>query len=256
VPEKWIVVPRPNRAPVVRLVCFPHAGGGLSTYRGWPERLPVAEVGIVQLPGRGSRLREPLLESVSEAANDVAETILRLPAYPTVFFGHDLGALMAFETARLLRVRAWPLLALFVSGRRAPALPDPLPPVADLPRDDLIAEIRRRYGAVPDAVFSEPELVPLLLAGLRADCVMQENYRYEPGPPLACPLMACGGASDAVATRADLEAWRNETCARFSLHTFRGGHLYLEEEREAVTAVVGNHLSVLVGAMTRGLGVR
>src|SRR5688572_11823589 len=113
--DKWIVTPRPNRAAAVRLVCLPHAGGGVATFRGWPEQLPAAEVSIVQLPGRGSRLREPLVDSLVSAADAVADSIAASPACPTVLLGHSLGALIAFESARRLRDRGWPLLALFVS---------------------------------------------------------------------------------------------------------------------------------------------
>ena len=253
--DKWIVTPRPNRAAAVRLVCLPHAGGGVATFRGWPEQLPAAEVSIVQLPGRGSRLREPLVDSLVRAAAAVADSIAASPAWATVLLGHSLGALIAFETARRLRDRGWPLLALFVSGRRGPALPDPLPPVAHLPAGSFVSEVRRRYGAVPDGVLADPDLMQLLLPGLRADFAMLEGYRYEPGAPLNCPVIACGGVADPHARRDELDAWRRETRNRFNLHTFSGGHFYLQDERVAVTGMVANHLTVLLGAMAR-TGVR
>jgi medium-chain acyl-[acyl-carrier-protein] hydrolase len=205
-------------------VCVPHAGGGVATFRGWPERLANAEVGIAQLPGRGSRLREPVVTTLVDAAAGVADSIAAAPASPTVLFGHSLGALIAFEVAKRLRDRGWPLLALFVSGRRGPSLPDPLPPVSGLPADAFVVEVRRRYDAIPDAVLADGDLMQLLLPGLRADFAMLEGYRYEPATPLGCPLA--------------------------------GGHFYLQDERIAVTAMVANHLTVLLGAMARWTAVR
>jgi medium-chain acyl-[acyl-carrier-protein] hydrolase len=145
---------------------------------------------------------------------------------------------------------------MFVSGRRGPSLPDPLPPVANLPTDEFVTEVRRRYDAVPDAVLADPELTQLLVPGLRADFAMLESYRYEPATPLDCPIVACGGASDPHASRQELEAWRRQTRSRFSVHTFGGGHFYLQHEREAVTALVAAQLSVLLGAMSRWTTVR
>lgn len=252
----WIVTPRPSRSPAVRLVLVPHAGGSVATFRGWAERLPIAEVGVVQLPGRGSRLREPLVSSLTQAAASVVDAITVLPAYPTVVLGHSLGALIAFEAARGLRDRGWPLLALFVSGRRGPSLPDPLAPISQLPAAEFVAEVRRRYDAVPDAVLGDPDLMQLLLPGLRADFAMLESYQYESRPPLMCPVVACGGAGDPHASRDDLEAWRHETRGRFSVHTFGRGHFYFQEEREAVTALIANQLSVLMSAMGRWTGAR
>jgi medium-chain acyl-[acyl-carrier-protein] hydrolase len=254
-PTSWIVTPRPNRALAVRLICVPHAGGGVATFRGWQERLGLAELGVVQMPGRGSRLREPAVQSLADAAAGVVDSLLALPQYPTVLFGHSLGALIAFEAARGLRDQGWPLLALFVSGRRAPFLADPLGPLATLPTDDFVREVRRRYDAVPDAVLADADMMKMLVPGLRADFAMLEGYRYEPAAPLPGPIIALGGSSDPHATLPELEAWRRETRARFSVHTFEGGHFYVQQEREAVTALISNQLSVLVGAMSRWAGV-
>ena len=252
----WIVTPRPSRSPELRLVCIPHAGGGASTFRDWSRGLPTADVGVVQLPGRAGRLGEPLVESVSAAADGAADAIARLATYPTVLFGHGLGALIAFEAARRLRDRQWPLLALFVSGRRAPALRDPEPPIAHLPVSVFLAEVRRRFGGLPDAALSDDESAPLLVRSLRADFAMAEGYRYEQAAPFDCPIVACGGTADPHASPSDLVAWRTETRSRVSVHTFAGGHLYLERERAAVTARFANHLSVMLGALARCTGVR
>ena len=255
-PTQWIITPRPSRTPAARLVCVPHAGGGIATFRGWSDHLPSADVGVVQLPGRGSRLREPLADSLEAAARGVAEAVVELPARPTVLFGHSLGALIAFEAARMLGCWGWPVLALFVSGQRAPTIADPNPPISGLPSDAFITEIRRRYDSVPDAFLADAELMQLLVPGLRADFAMLEGYRYQPAPPLDCPIVACGGSADPHASRSDLEAWRRETRGRSSVHLFSGGHFYLQKEWEALTTLIGNQLTVLLGAMSRWTAVR
>lgn len=249
--DKWITVPRPPRAPLARLVCVPYAGGGVATFRGWPERLSSMEVGVVQLPGRAGRLHEPLVTCLAEAAAAIASAIHRLPPRPTVLFGHSLGALIAFETARQMEASGTPPLGLFVSGRRGPALPNRFPPIADLPTGEFLDEVRRRYGALPDAVLADPELIRLLVPGLRADLAMLESYRYEPGAPLDCPIVACSGVADPHATHAELEAWRAETRRRFTVRTFTGGHFYLHDERDALTGLIAGQLTVLLGAMAR-----
>ncbi len=237
-------------------MCVPPPGGSVSAFTGWADRLPVAEVGVVQLPGRVGRPSEPRIESMSDAADGVADGTARLPAYPTVLFGHSLGALLAFETARRLRDRSWPLLALFVSGCRAPALPTTERPLAGLPTDELIGEACRRYQAIPEAVLADRELMPLLVPGLRADIAMAESYDHDAGVPLDCPIVACGGSTDPRASRPELEAWRSETRGRASVHLFGGGHMYLLQEGVALTGLIANQLSVMLGAVARGKGIR
>src|SRR5438046_5889801 len=121
----WIVRTRTKSQPHLRLFCFPYAGGGASIFRPWvdtPSILP-AEVDIcpVYLPGRESRLREPLftrLPPLIEALSHALEPFLGLPF---AFFGHSMGALISFELARHLRRIHHPGPAhLLISSHPAP----------------------------------------------------------------------------------------------------------------------------------------
>ena len=228
----------------------------MASFRGWSERLRGIEVGVVQLPGRDSRLREPLIASVAAAADGVVEAMASQAPYPTVLFGHGLGAIVAFEIARRLRALGWPLLTLFVSGRRAPGIPDALASLSTLPADELIGEVSRRYDIVSPSMLADPDLIRLVIPGLRADFVMADTYQYEGGAPLDCPIVACGSLADPFTSRADLEAWKVETRSRFSTQMFAGGYSYVQREQEALTAVISNQVSVMVGAMARWMGVR
>ena len=253
---QWVVIPRPNPKAAIRLICIPHAGGGVSSFRGWSERLGIAEVGIVELPGRGSRLREPVVESVAAAADGLVETMASGPAAPAALFGHGLGALIAFEAARKLEARGWPMLALFVSGRRAPSLPAAGPASSRLSLEQLVEEAQRRSDVIPLDAALDRDSIRLLIPGVRADFAMLDGYVYQPGAPLRCPIVACGAASDPEASRNDQAAWRAETSARFSLHVFAGDASYLQREREAVTALIANQLSVMVSALARWSAIR
>jgi surfactin synthase thioesterase subunit len=253
---QWIVTPRPNPKAAIRLICIPPAGGGMSSFRGWSERLGIAEVGLVELPGRGSRLREPVVGSVTAAADGLVDAIVRGPAAPAALFGHGLGATIAFEAARRLEVRSWPMIALFVSGRRAPSLPPSGPGLSRLPLEQLIEEAQRRSDLIPLDAALDRDSIRLLMPGVRADFEMLDGYVYQPGTQLRCPIVACGAASDPDASRNDLSAWRAETSARFSLHLVAGDATYLQREREAVTALIANQLSVLVSALARWSAIR
>jgi medium-chain acyl-[acyl-carrier-protein] hydrolase len=253
---QWVVTPRPNPKTAIRLICIPPAGGGVSSFRGWCERLGIAEVGLVELPGRGSRLREPVVASVPVAVHGLVDAIVRGRVAPTALFGHGLGATIAFEAARHLQARSWPVLALFVSGRRAPTLPCCGPALSGLPPEQLVEEAQRRSDVIPLDAALDRDSIELLVPGVRADFEMLDGYTYQPGAPLRCPIVACGAVSDPDVSRNDLSAWRAETSARFSLHTLAGDASYLQREREAVTALIANQLSVMASALARWSVVR
>ena len=198
----------------------------------------------MQLPGREGRLRdapftrmEPLVEAL--AAD------LPLAGLPFAFFGHSMGALVAFELAHELARRGGPQpLRLFVSGRRAPTVPIREEPIHDLPEPEFLARLRDLNGT-PEEVLQHAELMALLSPLLRADFAVHETWVHRPGEPLTIGLSALGGVADPEVTRDDLEAWRPETTGPFRLRMLPGDHFFLLSARRLVTEAVARDLSEL-----------
>jgi medium-chain acyl-[acyl-carrier-protein] hydrolase len=69
----------------------------------------------------------------------------------------------------------------------------------------------------------------VMLPILRADFALYETYLYSNEPPLNCPISAFGGVQDRRVSASDLEAWRSQTSASFSLRMFPRDHFFLKE---------------------------
>jgi medium-chain acyl-[acyl-carrier-protein] hydrolase len=212
----------------LRLFCFHYAGGGPLIFRKWPDMLPsFVEVCPVQLPGRGSRLREPHFRQLMPLVEAVAENLQPYFDKPFAFFGHSMGAMISFELTRhLRREQGASPLQLFVSGRRAPQLPDTDPPTYDLPEKEFVEELRRLNGT-PREALEHPELMQLVLPTIRADFSVCQTYVYTPEPPLNCPISAFGGLQDKDVGREKMEGWREQTNASFRLRMLPGDHFFL-----------------------------
>jgi medium-chain acyl-[acyl-carrier-protein] hydrolase len=234
----WFYRPARRSGPRYRLFCFPHAGVAASVFRLWPTDLPPElELFAVQLPGRGARFSERAISSIPMLADAIVGAITPHLDLPFVLFGHSMGAVLAAEVAHGLAARSLPQPhRLIVSAHRPPRIPDPHSPLGGLPDPDFVFEINRRYGSIPPEILAEPDILALLLSSLRADFVALEAHNPPVRRPLGCSISAFGGAGDAFAPRAHLEAWRDETIDSFDLHLFRGGHFYLEPEKAAVLA--------------------
>lgn len=228
----------------VRLFCFPYAGGGTAVFRNWPTKLAdLAALYPARLPGRESRSTEQPFDDLIQLVAALADAILPLLDRPFAFFGHSMGAAIAFELARLLRRtnRAQPL-ALFVSGARAPQFrlnhrPGPAPSDSE-----LIEQLRRLEGTPPELLAS-PALLHVLAPSLRADTAAYRNYVYLPDTPLACPIFAYGGANDSNITRDHLEAWHEQTTAAFKLQLFPGGHFFVRTAEEEFLEALARDLA-------------
>lgn len=235
----WVQRFAPRPSCDLRLFCFHHAGVGAAVYRPWALQMHTdVEVCAIELPGRGNRLREPALESIGAIVAQLLEHLRPELDRPFVFFGHSMGAVLAYEVALALAETGQPVPEhLFVSGRRPPHVPDPMSPLGELPDSAFVAEINRRYGGIRPELLQHPDVMELLLPALRAD--IRALDRHQPPRPrvaLPCPITAMGGEADAVTPMEHLDAWRPLTTAAFAVKRYPGDHFYLDPRRPEVLA--------------------
>jgi surfactin synthase thioesterase subunit/glycosyltransferase involved in cell wall biosynthesis len=211
-------------APSPRVFWFPHAGAGQSA------KPPLANICPVLYPGRESRLAEAPFERMKPLVEALAQAVERYLSQPFAFFGHSMGAVVAFELARELRRRGLPMpILLSASAARAPQfrrnhVPMPEPSDAEL----------LRQAELPD----NPSVRHAILPALRADTKLYRRYSYAEDAPLPIPIRAYGGVEDSNITREHLEAWQEQTTAGFGVRRFPGAHFYLRTaEPEFLTAL-------------------
>jgi len=252
--DPWLWTPRPVARSRARLFCFPYAGGSATAYRTWPDGLPPdVEVLAVQLPGRGPRLHEPPIVRPGSLLDQLEGALSRYLDAPFAFFGHSMGAQIAFDLTRRLRRRGRPMPAhLFVSGRKAPGRPvSSVPPSGPRSDADLLTKLRL-YGGTPEGVLENEELLELILPPFRADLELLDAWRDDPEPPLAVDMTVLGGHDDPSPAVADLDGWRDQTRGPCAVHVFPGGHFFLHAEEAAVLRLV---TGVLAGGSLPAPGV-
>ena len=205
------------------------------------------EICSVQLPGRENRLREKPFTRLTSLVETLAGVLKPYIKIPFAFFGHSVGALISFELAReIRRQNCFGPIHLFVSGRRAPQLPDPDPPIHRLPEAAFVDELKRLNGT-PDAVLQNSELMELFLPVLRADFAILETYDYVPEVPLNCSITAFGGFHDFKANAKELAAWRDQTSGNFTLEMFPGGHFFFQKSKSLFLEKMSQDLTTSLG---------
>jgi surfactin synthase thioesterase subunit len=233
--DLWFPVLAPAPAAEVRLFCFPHAGGAALFFRPWAELLGAkVEVRGLELPGRGRRFVDrKLLHHVDAVVDAATSAIGPLLDRPFAFFGHSLGARIAFETTRRLETLGSRPDALFVSAMRAPSIPVEEPPF-DGRTDAEIVGWLLELGGVPKAVLENKELLELVLPALRADLRVVDSFRPVSEQRVQVPIHAFAGETDVRYPPAKVEPWRAHTTSAFELSTYPGGHFYLNDSFDDV----------------------
>jgi medium-chain acyl-[acyl-carrier-protein] hydrolase len=228
--DGWIVRFRQPTSVRARLICFPYAGGSSSIYSAWHQAMPAdVDVCAVELPGHGARMGQPCIATGFDAVVDQLTAKLRpLLDVPYLFFGHSMGAVLAFACARALRRRGLALPAhVFVSARRAPHLPNPDMREPQMTDAELTASLRARGGTPPE-ILNEPELLRLMLPIVRADFALLSSYVHIEEAPLECPLTVFGGTGDSRARHDELLAWQDHAAGPFAIEMFDGGHFFVK----------------------------
>ncbi|MFJ2768454.1 thioesterase II family protein [Streptomyces sp. NPDC087300] len=258
----WVRTLRAAARPRARLVCFPHSGGSTASYAHWAAALPSdVELLAVQFPGRGDRFAERPSGSVRAMAAAVADelataygnTTYENTAYggtaepaPTAFFGHSLGALVAYETALALRDAGCEPAHLLVSGCAAPH--DVRDGGLHRADDTTLWETVTGLGGFEAEVAHDPELRDLLLPTLRADLTANETYRPHPvSGLLSCPVRCYFGRRDPLVDAGRVTEWGRVTAGAFTVLPHPGGHFYADD---GTAAGAGTGTTTAMGAGT------
>ena len=186
-------------------------------------------------------MEEPPLRDLRLAARLLTDVCDRLADRPIAFFGHSLGALLAYETClQIIASGKRAPYTLFLSGHSPPHVPRRYPPVYALPRDELLAHLDALGGTGSD-VLSAPELIDYFEPILRADLEMNDRFECSSPVRLPLPLTVFTGKDDQYFPVEDAARWSDAT-AVFALHSFEGGHFYINQHRDAVVALMKEQL--------------
>ncbi len=231
----WVKRGTGTGTPWARLFCFPHAGGGASSFNGWRKLLSAGiELAAIQLPGREDRQAEAAVTEIGGLIDALLPHIVPLTGLPFLFYGHSLGAIVAFDLARAMRHCQLPMpCALLVSGRRAPQLPLSHEAYGLAP-DGAFADYLRLMGATPEAVLQRPHWRDRLFPTIRADLNMSDLYEYASESPLDCPVHCFPGRDDPLVSAAEWRGWAAQTGAGFALTELPGSHFFQAAEQAVI----------------------
>jgi pyochelin biosynthesis protein PchC len=240
--DAWIRRFHPGPDGVPRLVCFPHAGGSASFFYPVSQALgPGVEVLALQYPGRQERRKEEPLREIHALADVLTDVLRPWTDRPFAFFGHSMGAILAYEVALRLGQEDTAPVVLFASGRRAPST-HRVETVHQRDDDGVVRELKKLAGTEA-ALLADEELLRMILPAIRADYTAIETYAPRPGQRLSCPVQVLIGDSDPAVTLAEAQQWEDHTTGPLELRSFTGGHFYLTGHQREINALIRDRLT-------------
>lgn len=239
------------------VVSIPHAGGHPMTYLPWVpdwvksfQRLgcSVSTYAYV-LPGRdGRRGALNCDQSILGAAHELISHIRNLAPKKLLIYGHSMGALIAYESARGLIDRYCQKLptAVCVSGMGAPGYPNHKTALSRLEDAELV-EALLNMGQGRGA--SQKDIIKAFLPRIRQDICAVDNYQHNEfyncngerdNGHLLFPLYVLSGDKDNRVTLESTIQWERWTLSEFNYSILPGGHFFINENIPLITDSVAS----------------
>jgi surfactin synthase thioesterase subunit len=230
----------------INLITLPFAGGNKYSYRQYgPECPAYLKMMPFEYPGRGARMREPLLRSMTAITDDLyaqVRSIVDRQRY--AIYGHSMGGLAAYLlTHKLLHNHHAPPLALFISGSTAPSARQGEENRKRhlMEKKEFIQEIRDLNG-MPDEILANTEMMEYFEPILRADFTATETYVHPDYPPLDLPLTVLNGTEEDMEEE-DIRLWQKETLQKADFRKMTGNHFFIYHHIPEIMSIISGQLS-------------
>jgi len=222
----------------MKIYVFHHAGGSSYSYFHFRNLFPKSfDVELLELPGRGKKFKEKLISDVEEIVHGVFEEIKHNLSTPYIFFGHSMGALVAYLTLKRIAATDLRLPAkFFASGSPAPSV------LKDskrflLPSDDFWSMLKD-IGGIPDDLVLDEEMKNTFEPILRADFQALETYQHQHSSRIDVPIIIFVADQDNISDE-QYQLWQQESSAAIRICKFSGDHFYLlKNSRQVIDTIL------------------
>lgn len=211
------------------LICYPYAGGSVSSYMPLMHCLP-DDVGlyVFNLHANDYGVIGQTIQSVAEIC---ANYLQKLANRSMAVFGHSMGALLAYESIRDIQH----VQHLFISGHTPPHIQ-----LNDLKRykldnNDLISLVADLSGT-QSTLLASPDFVEMFLPIIRQDFQLCDEYYFIKSNEyqVQCPITVFGGDTDKKMPFEKMLAWQNYTHNKFDNYMFSGGHFFIQSHIKTI----------------------
>ena len=132
----------------MKIIAIPFAGGNRYSFKKLEKYVssPIQWV-TIELPGRGARFNEPILEDITTMVKDLFEQIKpHIEQETYMIYGHSMGTLLGYELTKMLIQKQCKLPeCLFFSGRGAPKTAK-FKGKSSLPKEEFWKEVEEMGG--------------------------------------------------------------------------------------------------------------
>lgn len=226
------------------LFCLPFAGGNKYSYREFADKAPsFLNVITLEYPGRGTRMKDPLVSDINEFVNDIYRQISPLVKNGDyAIYGHSLGGLITYLlTLKLMENNHKLPVHLFITGTTGPSAISRTEKKRHLlEKKEFFEEIRELNG-MPEEILNNEELLHYFEPILRSDFKVSEDYIYQEHVPLNIPVTVITGTEEDMELE-DIQLWQKETNHVVDFKRMPGKHFFIFQHSFKIIEIISKKL--------------
>ncbi len=220
-----------------KIIAIPFAGGNKYSFIPLQKKISSGFDWItLELPGRGSRIGEELLDDVDSMVDNLMSAISsQIENCNYILFGHSMGSLLGYElTKRIVARDLNTPSCLFFTGHGAPSFEGIEDIKSTLP-ENLFWERMEELGGLPKEILASKELLEMYYPIMKSDVRAIEEYVYKPmDTPFQIPVRILMGTEEigegkGLVTMDGMHAWQDETSSECSFEILEGDHFFIFE---------------------------
>lgn len=231
------------------VILIPFAGGNSFSLKGLSDNLKNVDVLALELPGRGRRIKEKLLNNLDDILVDqlhiINQKIIDYKEY--YIYGHSMGSLIGYLLIhKIINSGGSVPKHFFVSGRGGPSKAKKEDKTYYLLPSKEFRENLKEMGGSPDEVLANEELMNFFEPILRSDFKVVETYKYEEKGLLDVPITSMFGSDEEI-TFEEVQLWQKETNYPLNIIEFPGNHFFIFNHWEEISGIINNVLNSVTG---------
>lgn len=242
--KKWFLNIKSVDNARATVLCFPCGGGSASSFWPWQSIPFDANVWGLKLPGRDSRIAETSITSPAELVNHIITAFPDTFRTPLVFYGHSMGAGIAFEIIHELQKQQRALPELFIASGREPPHVDYRFSVNHLNDDELLDYVKKLGGVSGDLPTSR-DFLNHYLPKIRADYQLNGNIPKRAAVKLPLPIAIVNGDEDPLLRTAILPQWEQHTAHPLTSGFLPGDHFFMERNFPVFLEKIAEYLTLI-----------
>lgn len=232
----------------LRVVVFPHAGGGRLFYRDYKKFFKNSEVSVIQYPGREEKYAVNMPDSIDKLSEELFSEYKEWFVNDYVVWGHSMGSTIGYEVAkRCEEILHNPPILFVSSGASAPCNPTTDKVKASINSKKDFEELMDLYGGISDELRSNKDFCDYFYPIIRGDMKILSNYKDKEFIKLKCPIRLIEGTDD----RCVIDKWSLYTDYDVDIKYQNGGHFFINDHKQEIADYIEKNAVEVKSRMIR-----